>query len=104
MLAYIQVGIWLRIRRAENDDPRLEKWHNDLSAYVLTPKDFISWEKSDKHSKIKEKNQSQLVFLPWNEIFAPITFQIDLAKLHTQPTAHIDKIMTEPEKPCRTEI
>jgi len=117
IVAYIQVGAWLRLR-AKEDQPILDEWHNNLAAYTRPKSEWISWELPDEipdndfnicanpHETLNFLNrvlgsekldslrrtvdiltQSRCEMLSWNEIYMPITFQIDTAPITIESEA-----------------
>lgn len=109
IVAYLQVGVWLRLMASNEDDQRLSRWHDGLATYLAAQHDWLSWSKSSSlpaakpQLRVTEPRQAifQLMqayphvdinsllsmsdllihpeetFLSWQEIYNPITFQID---------------------------
>jgi len=50
IIAYFEVGLWLRLRAKTRDDKKvLDKWHNGLSIYNITPRgETIYWNQPEK--------------------------------------------------------
>jgi len=94
VIAYIQVGVWLKLRSKEKDHTRLNRWHRDISAYsVRTPNDWTRW----RIDRLPEPQNASSVWrerllLSWDEILVPITFQVDPFQTSAQPTVFSNRL------------
>jgi len=116
MVAYLQVGIWLKVMLQKKDEV-LSKWHNNLSTYITPPMEWLPWSQLDtlpetneicanpqetnkfliehygpqKFEQIAQMTDivvhSKRILLSWNEIYMPVTFHIEPTK--TQDRLHL---------------
>jgi hypothetical protein len=114
IMAYWQVGLWLK-HRSTVDQKELDDWHIGLATYISPNHDWINWGNQDfpnndfeicapqrdavnfiiKHYGIEQFNQmagmvdivgeSKKEILNWNEIYMPITFEVNPTKIHEEP-------------------
>lgn len=114
IIAYWQVGLWLK-HKVGKDQKDLDDWHVGLATYLAPAFDWVSWNNKNYPEKDFEicapqkeaanfiiKNygieqfkqlarvtdivgESRKVILNWNEIYMPITFEINPTKTHEEP-------------------
>lgn len=115
IIAYLQVGLWLRHKAGKNQKELLDDWHIDLTTFISPEKNWVYWQNQEfpkddfeicapkedaakfiiKHFGATYFNEitthmdlidhSKRELLGWNEIFMPITFEINPSKTIEQP-------------------
>jgi len=95
IIAYLQVGVWLRFVSSAGDKERLSKWHEDLSAYgAVTPDSWTNWCKLSEPPEPKSGviTWSKRLLLSWREFYAPVTFQVDLVETPSRPAVFSNRL------------
>ena len=113
-MAYWQVGLWLR-HKASKDQKELDDWHTGLATYISPKKDWVYWHnqsfpKNDFEICASQEDAARFIiqhfgidrfreitsmmdvigkstkeFLGWDEIYMPITFEVDPSKTEEPP-------------------
>jgi hypothetical protein len=114
IIAYLQIGLWLK-HKVGKDQKELNDWHVGLTTYISPEKDWVYWQKQEfpkddfeicasqedaakfiikhfGHARLNEITthmdligHSKREILGWNEIYMPITFEINPSKTIEQP-------------------
>lgn len=114
IIAYLQIGLWLR-HKVGKDQKELNDWHVGLTTYISPEKDWVYWQKQEfpkndfeicasqedaakfiiQHFGNARLNEitthmdlighSKREILGWDEIYMPITFEINPSKTVEQP-------------------
>jgi hypothetical protein len=118
IVAYLQVGVWLRLK-ADKGQTELNEWHSGLATYLSPRNECINWSQPQElpepklelcanpqqtlsilgaaqvdqlraHTDILVHSRKE--FLSWQEIYMPITFQIDPTEVRDSPKPVSDRL------------